>query len=108
MGIIERAYDVAVSNDRNPKHRHVAMAIRGGNILAIAVNHEWVHAEVAVLKKIWSTNRPGVRILTLRVRRDGSVGLGRPCARCVDYMRSVGVRQVSYSTADGSMARMKL
>jgi len=37
-----------------------------------------------------------------RVAKDGSTRLARPCARCMKVMYEAGVREVVYTTDDGS------
>ena len=93
------------------KHKHVAACFKGGNVLSIGVNkntmpnRKWIdgtpcseHAEVAALRQIKDTR--GVTLYVLRVRKDGSSGLSKPCSRCADYIAKSGIKKVIYSVED--------
>jgi pyrimidine deaminase RibD-like protein len=95
---------IAREAEKSPERmRHVFALIRGGAIVAIGVNHGERHAEVVALGKLWPSKRRGCRFVSLRVRRDGSLGMARPCARCEEVLLDNGIARGLYSTADGRM-----
>jgi pyrimidine deaminase RibD-like protein len=98
----------AVKTARHGIYKHAAVVIRGGSIISIGVNHDQVHAEVAALKKLWPSERRGTKIVTLRLRKSGGLGIAKPCPACEQYMRDNGVKAVTYSDVDGNMQRMRL
>jgi cytidine deaminase len=93
---------------RHPAHRHAVIVYRGGNIVAMGANHDTTHAEVAALNTLWPSERRGTKVVSLRMRRDGKLGMAKPCAKCEDFMRENGVKTVVYSDANGEMVRMRL
>lgn len=105
--MIAFAARLATKRSTHKCHRHAALVIRGGAIVATGFNHGETHAEVAALKKLWPSERRGTRVLSVRVRRSGSLGLARPCADCEQFMRENGVKAVEYSTS-GGLETMKL
>jgi cytidine deaminase len=89
-------------------HRHAAIVYRGSNIVAAGFNHDYIHAEVAALKKLWPDQRAGVRVVSLRITKAGNLGLAKPCPACEAFMRENGVKSVTYSDNDGKMIKMRL
>jgi deoxycytidylate deaminase len=61
------------------------------------------HAERKVLKK----SGYGATLYVARVRRDGSIGCAKPCARCRASMRSMGVERVYYTISPDEWAWLK-
>lgn len=92
----------------NHRNRHVVIVERGGAIVATGVNHDLVHAEVAALNKIWPNRRKDVTIWSFRLRRDGKLGMAKPCAKCQEFLRQNGVKNVYYTNPWGQMERMKI
>lgn len=94
---------------REPRnYRHIAIVFQSGNVLAIATN-ESRHAEVAALSKVTDPmKRIGTTVLSVRVRKDGSLANGKPCENCEAFMRSCGVKKVYWSDGHGTFESMKL
>lgn len=90
------------------EHRHAAVVERGGAYLAMEANRNHRHAEVAALRKLWPSERRGVRVWSLRWTRAGNLALAKPCAACQEAMRAAGVKAVYFSTATGEIAVLKL
>lgn len=89
------------SKSRHRLYRHAALVLRGGSIVSFAVNHDHVHAEVQALNHLWPDQRAGTRVISVRIGRAGSLGLAKPCLKCESYLRSQGVKSVTYSTPQG-------
>lgn len=74
------------------------------------VNHA-AHAEIKALKSIsypvaQQIDWRKVRVYTYRIS-PGHIskrGISRPCAACMAYIKSLGIRQIYYSTDDGYAA----
>lgn len=106
---MERILVRLAENACEKQHRHAAIVLRGGCIIARGYNHDRYHAEVAALGSLWPSERRGTRVVTLRVRRDnGKVGMAKPCENCMRYMRANGVKSIVYSDRDGSLQTIKL
>lgn len=66
-------------------------------------SHNTLHAEVACLTKAkgldidWSR----ANLFVYRIKKNGSAGLARPCKGCQALIKSMGIKNVYYSTDDG-------
>ena len=49
----------------------------------------------------------GATLYTYRERKDGTYGCARPCHRCMQLIKLVGIRKIVYTTNDG-VAKEKL
>ena len=81
--------------------KHSSVVIRGGSLVGRGFNHDERHAEVAALTKLWPSEREGTTVINLRIRKDGTLALSKPCQDCCSFMRENGVRKVIYSTIGG-------
>ncbi len=77
----------------HPKHRLVAVIVRGGAVVAFAANSgRWGrHAELRALGASGSVD--GALMIVVR---DG-LAMARPCATCQGAIRDAGIRKVYYS-----------
>jgi deoxycytidylate deaminase len=75
---------------------------------AIAHNFNDHHAEVNALQQLWPSKRVGTKVYSFRWRRDGTLGMAKPCPKCEKYMRDNGVKIVFYSDNTGQIKKMKL
>lgn len=79
-----------------------AVGIRNDGILVSASNgpapfpHPDAHAEARLMMKL----TPGSEIWVARVRKDGTLGIARPCPRCMVRIRAAGVSRVAYTISD--------
>ena len=46
-------------------------------------------------------------ILTIRVKNNKIV-MGKPCINCIEYMKSLGIKNIHYSDKDGNIITQKL
>lgn len=89
-------------------YHHVVIATRGGAIIATGVNHNNTHAEVSCLNQIWPNRRKGLKIWSFRLRRDGKMGMAKPCTECQEFLRENGVKMVHYTDGSGQIQTMRL
>ena len=77
----------------HPKHRLVAVIVRGGSVVAFASNRgAWgAHAEKRALRAAGDVDG-----CTLIVVRDG-LAMARPCRACQKAIRLAGIRKVYYT-----------
>lgn len=93
----------------NHRFRHAAFVMKGGAVLSYGYNHNNCHAEVNALKKLWPSKRKGCSVFVIRLTGSGMLlAESKPCEECQKYMRKHGVKRCSYSTADRSIATMKI
>lgn len=89
-----------------------AVLTRGSTFLSSAPNKHrnppWVnhlhatrHAEREALRKSLNGTR-GTTIYVARVDRNGNAKMARPCSHCMHALYLAGVREVVYTTDDGS------
>jgi len=95
------------SNCRVPM---AAMVVRGGRPIAIGNNKKGyrgcsLHAEVDALRQLRYQKRRGrgCTVIVARFRADGSYGLAKPCANCIEFMKSEGVSDVAWTTTRGTI-----
>lgn len=94
---------------------------RGGSVLSTACNRIrndpdvvenskyflcTVHSEVAAIKAAGDVS--GAKLFVARRRRDGGLGLAKPCDRCMKVIRASGVRRVFYTDDQGQWASMRI
>jgi deoxycytidylate deaminase len=92
----------------NRYYHHAAIVYRGGRVISSGFNHHEIHAEANALFNIWPNKRKGCRLLSIRVSRTGSLLMAKPCTKCLRMLRRDGIKSVDYSTAEGTIERMKL
>jgi deoxycytidylate deaminase len=111
------AYDLAkvYQFDDSLEYHHCAVIVRGGKILAVGYNHRgWnqlseqyrvcdhtctVHAEIAaILSKRKKVRFEGAKIYVVRLKRDGTVAMSKPCEMCQHVLYNYGIKRAYYST----------
>ena len=60
-----------------------------------------LHAEVHACLGVDLADLDGAEIFVARVLKSGQTALARPCGVCRQFLASVGVRLVTYTTCDG-------
>ena len=87
---------------RNPENRWRLFAVLSRpKPIAVAFNDtsRRRHAEMRALSQV--SDASGAILQVARVRRDGQLGLAKPCSNCEERIRAAGVRTVEYTTTDG-------
>jgi hypothetical protein len=79
------------------RYQHATLLCRGGSIVACACNRPGVHSEIAALNKVKRDKRRGLTFINIRIRRDGSLGLSRPCLACQRRFKAEGITRGSYT-----------
>lgn len=92
------------------QHRLGAVIVKSGRVLSTGYNElrytkelqkMSVHAEEAAILKLLKAKRlsdlVGAEIYVTRFTPAGRVGLSKPCARCQELLRSVGIKRVFYT-----------
>lgn len=105
------AFKLAAKLAPKARHKwahHVAIVMRGGNIIATSTNYDSTHAEVAALNNLWPSERRGTKVYSIRVSRSGQFAMAKPCPNCERYMRESGVKTVYYTDPNGIMVMERL
>lgn len=68
-----------------------------------SIAHNTLHAEVACLIKAKDLDIDWGRasIFVYRIKKDGSSGLSYPCKGCMALIRSMGIKNIYFSTENG-------
>jgi len=93
----------AAKKSNHHSHKHACIVFRGGSVVSVATNDERRHAEVRALTKMKDCKN--VTVLSVRVGKGGDLRNARPCRACMGFLRNLGVRNVLYSSQDGSIIR---
>jgi deoxycytidylate deaminase len=97
-----------VKKSNHKQHKHAVMIFRGGALVATGYNHEDIHAEQVALGKLWPDHRVGTRVVSIRLRKNGELGMAKPCPKCEVMLREAGVKSVMFSNYEGQMEKMSL
>jgi deoxycytidylate deaminase len=102
------------------RHRLGAVVVRGHRVLSTGSNSlryskqigkSTLHAEEAAIIKLLQDRRQhqliGADLYVSRVRPNGSIGLAKPCDRCMDLIRSVGISRIFYTTNEQGTEEIK-
>ena len=62
-----------------------------------------VHAETSAIIPLLKTKEDYSRatLYTYREHRDGSLAMARPCTRCMELIKQIGITKIKYTTEDG-------
>jgi deoxycytidylate deaminase len=97
-----------VKKSNHKQHKHAVLVYRGGALVATGYNHGEIHAEQVALGKLWPDHRVGTRVVSIRLRKNGELGMAKPCPKCEAMLRAAGVKSVTYSNYQGQMEKMSL
>lgn len=96
------------SKARHRQHKFGAVLLKGGKPIQSSHNFSHIHAEHAVLNRAWRQDVEGSTILVIRMRKNGTLGLAKPCKLCMERLAQAGVRKVIYSNNLGQLETVKL
>ncbi len=97
-----------VGKSDHKQHKIAAAIVRGGSIIKVGWNHSFIHAEHSVLNRAWRSDVEGTTLLVIRVRKDGSLGMAKPCHLCMSRLSQAGIKKIIFSNNDGSLESLKL
>jgi tRNA(Arg) A34 adenosine deaminase TadA len=97
------------SKARHRQHRLGAVLLRAGKPIALAHNHDHIHAEDMIIRRTRHLDGlDGCILLIIRVRKDGSFGIAKPCVLCTNRLIQAGVKKVIFSTNKGEFESINL
>ena len=96
------AYDHALNTTRCS---HIACALLVDDDLTVTFTNDGIrHAEICSLSTLpKDSNHKYVDLLIIRVKKDGTMGLAKPCFDCLPEVKAYGVRYVYYSDSEGEI-----
>lgn len=66
-------------------------------------DYPFLHAEQAALIALGLDNCDGCEIVVVRVRKDGSFAMAKPCSVCQELVTEAGIRAVHFTTDNGML-----
>jgi len=120
--MIPRQAAIAAASSTH-KHRLGAVLVKGGRVLATGYNRvghkaahgDWpdsVHAEVMAISKLLKPKHfhklHGCKLFVTRIRKNGKTALAKPCEPCLSLIKSVGIKEIIYTTDEQAIERIKI
>ena len=91
-------------------HKHVALIVRHGKIVTIAVNSGWRHAEENAIRTTTPDLLRGATLLSFRVSKTNTLRNAKPCVvrgdgrpSCSELIKLAGIKKVVYSDSNGEL-----
>lgn len=111
LGKYDAAFKAAIkaaANSDHYQHRLGSAIVRGSNIISIGYNSAYIHSEHAAINRAWRSNIVGTTLVIVRIRRNGSIGMSKPCGLCMKRLIQAGVKRVVFSNHDGELEAIRL
>ena len=107
IGLLKKAKEMS-EKSTHPHYPMVAFAMKGGNIVEWGTNRyskinfpKTLHCEEALAQKLGRRGETISKVFIFRFKGSGSLGLARPCLRCREALREVGVTRIVFSSDNG-------
>ena len=109
--LLNKAIELALTSQCNPRTRHGAIIVAGGRALGRGVNKDRnnpefvkcgpadyaVHAEIVALRSCGNTPVKGGKIYIARVGSKGLPAMSKPCSRCMAALKNAGITKIIYT-----------
>jgi len=88
------------------RHKMGAVVVVNGHPVSVGFNkaktnpnapYVGLHAEVVALRNTGKKEMKGCSIFVYRKRKDGRIGMARPCEHCMEELKRFGVKWIYYS-----------
>lgn len=94
----------------NKTFRLGAVLVKSGRVLAQGYNImnsiKSVHAEEMALNRV--NNSKGANVSVVRLRKDGSFAMAKPCDSCMAKLIAAGIKKITFTREDGSVETLRL
>lgn len=107
LSSISRAAVSLATKSTHARYPMAAILLKSGHPIGFGVNKYTTshyprtrHAEESALLSV-GDGAHGTTVLVVRVRRNGTLGMARPCGRCRLTLAAAGVKRAVYSTPVG-------
>lgn len=110
-----------VAQNSTMTHKLGAVLVKGGSVINVGFNqssthrfarkfgkHYTRHAELNCILGIPRSKTAGATVYVIRVKKDGSYGMSKPCKLCEDVLVFVGIKKVYHTDNQGFIKEMKL
>ena len=116
------ALSMARKSEQNP-YKVGAVVARGRRIISAGFNqtktHPFtlklrnsmitcLHAEMHACLGVDENSLRGASIYVVRLRRDGTLSMAKPCEACTQMLSKLGVKKAYYTDIDGSVSSIKI
>ena len=98
------------------KQKHFSFILKRNKLICVGWNDTWkttplakrygyrfncTHSELAAIRNFPKPNRflTECRMVNIRIRKDGSLGMAKPCPICQSLLKDFGIKEVWYSSA---------
>jgi len=106
-----------------PNSQHVTFIVKRNTIICYGVNKKYktaplakkfghrfsaIHSELAAIKSFPYpiVQLPSFKIINVRIKKNGDVGLSKPCRHCQTMLWFFNIRQIYYSTNNGGFRKL--
>ena len=120
--LINKAELILPKIDERSKSKHVSFVLQGRKIISYGYNDGWhshpisarlnvryaaKHSELsAIIKTRWRIDKlKKLTLVNLRFRRDGSLGMSKPCEFCQTMLDSFGIKDIWYTNSSGKFEK---
>ena len=102
------SYAKLAANSTHPKYKHAALVFHNGILVGWSNNVGKHHAEVRAITvaKMYGY-KSNLTLLSLRLGKEGTLRLAKPCNSCYLYCKKHGVTTILYSTDKQNIVKMK-
>lgn len=98
----------AAHRDKDCYYQLCALVVKKKRVLSVGYNNpkthplaktkmKQLHAEMDAIIRCTPEQLDGAELIVVRARRDGKIGMSKPCAACNKFITSVGIKRVYYT-----------
>ena len=100
-----RLISLGINNFEKSHPRNLQLDYRGRNGQHIG-DQISIHSELAaVLKLRHPRDHSRLKLVNLRIRKNGNLSLSKPCSGCSSLIKQLGFREVWYTNRDGELVQ---
>jgi hypothetical protein len=87
----------------NPEKTHTQALMLSKRFLNEETDYPYLHAETDVISKLWGRYYIDntIKLVIVRLNKRGALRCSKPCERCDEIIKSLGINKVWWSIDDG-------
>jgi hypothetical protein len=87
----------------NPEKTHTQALWFSRKFLNEDTDHPYLHAETDALSRMWGKHYidSSIKLVVIRLNKHGKLRCSKPCEKCDEIMRGLGINQIWWSIDDG-------
>lgn len=120
--MMRAAIETIASKVEKTRQNHVAFLFRKSKLVTIGCNKPRTHpatkkyhyepkvhicAELDACLKAGDVDFTLYTMLVIRIKKDGSLGMSKPCPGCQHLLKSLGIKSVMYSDESGEIVSLR-